>query len=132
MKRSSILFLGVLIAPVLGFSEQKPNVNVKSQNATEAHKKVEVKMPNTTPKIIVYSKSYCPFCTMAKELLARKGVAFETIDLEKNPDLMAEMLSKSNGSKTVPQIFVGDKHVGGYSDMAELDKKGELDTLIGK
>lgn len=132
MKKSGILFLGVLIAPVLGFSEQKPNVNVKSQNATEVARKVEVKMPNTAPKIIVYSKSYCPFCTMAKEMLKRKGVAFETIDLEKNPDRMTEMLAKSNGSKTVPQIFVGDKHIGGYSDMADLDKKGELDTLLGK
>ena len=80
-------------------------------------------------KVIVYSKEVCPYCVRAKALLQRKGVAFEEIKIadEKTRD---EMIAKSGGRMTVPQIFIGEKHVGGCDDLYALDKAGELDKLL--
>lgn len=80
--------------------------------------------------IIVYSKDYCPYCVKAKNLLKKKGASFTEIDLSKHPEKLEEMLAKSGGRKTVPQIFIGDRHIGGFDDMAALDAKGELDALL--
>ena len=83
------------------------------------------------PKITIYTKDYCPYCTKAKSLLQRKGVKeFTEIDITHDEKLQQEMLAKSNGKKTVPQIFIGDTHVGGCDDLYALDKEGKLDPLL--
>ena len=81
--------------------------------------------------ITIYTKAYCPYCVKAKELLKRKGYAdFKEINIENNDALREEMLSKSNGMKTVPQIFINGTHVGGCDNLYELDNKGKLDALL--
>ena len=80
-------------------------------------------------KIQMYSTRWCPFCVMAKRLLAAKGVAVEEVAVDSDPARRIEMVQRS-GRRTVPQIFVGERHIGGFEDMAELDHKGELDPLL--
>jgi glutaredoxin 3 len=80
-------------------------------------------------KVIMYTTPACPYCRHAAALLNAKGVPFEEIDISTSPALMAEMITKSN-RRTVPQIFIGDYHVGGYDDLAALDSKGQLDPLL--
>jgi len=82
------------------------------------------------PNVVVYSTTVCPYCVRAKALLKRKGVAFQEIMIDNDRALMREMMERSQ-RRTVPQIFIGDHHVGGYDDMAELDSLGELDPLLG-
>lgn len=82
------------------------------------------------PNVVVYSTTVCPYCVRAKALLKRKGVAFQEIMIDDDRALMREMMERSQ-RRTVPQIFIGDYHVGGYDDMAELDSLGELDPLLG-
>jgi glutaredoxin 3 len=79
--------------------------------------------------IILYTKGYCPYCKAAKALLTQKGVTFTDIEITDNETLTAEMVAKS-GRHTVPQIFIGDTHVGGGSDLAALDAAGGLDPLL--
>jgi len=80
-------------------------------------------------EVVMYATSWCPYCAMAKSLLARKGQSFEEIDVEAVPGSRQEMMQRS-GRRTVPQIFVGDHHVGGYDDLAALESRGELDGLL--
>lgn len=80
-------------------------------------------------KVQIYSKQNCPFCVRAKTLLNNKGVKFEEIMVDSDPELFIS-LKKRTGMLTVPQIFINDKLVGGYTDLAELDGKGELDPLL--
>lgn len=81
--------------------------------------------------IVIYTKDYCPYCVKAKNLLKQKGVTgFTEIDITRDEKLQQEMLSKSNGRKTVPQIFIGSTHVGGFDDLNTLDKAGKLDALL--
>lgn len=80
--------------------------------------------------VIVYSKDYCPYCTRAKQFLKNKGAAFEEVDITQDPDLQMQVVEKSGGRRTVPQIFINDQPIGGYDDMVALDKKGELDALL--
>lgn len=88
-------------------------------------------MPSAkTPPVTIYTASYCPFCHMAKELLARKGAAFKEIDVTGNPDLRARLRDKAGGRTTVPQIWIGDVHVGGCDDLQALDRAGKLDPLL--
>jgi len=82
------------------------------------------------PEIVMYSKSWCPFCDRAKHLLTEKGQTWTEIDVEADASRASEMTERS-GRKTVPQIFVGDQHVGGFDDLAALEHAGELDTLLG-
>lgn len=82
------------------------------------------------PKIIMYATGSCPYCRMAENLLRSKGVeTIEKIRIDLNPDLRAEMMTKT-GRRTVPQIYIGEKHVGGYDDLSLLDRSGELSTLL--
>jgi glutaredoxin 3 len=81
------------------------------------------------PKTIVYSKAWCPYCRDAAELLTRKGAEFIQIDVDKEPQRREEMIAKT-GRRTVPQIFIGDTHVGGCDDLYALDAKGGLDPLL--
>lgn len=82
------------------------------------------------PNITVYSKDYCPYCVRAKTLLTQKGAAFTEIDVTRDEAKLAEMLAKSNGKRTVPQIFIGETHVGGFDDLHALDQSGKLDALL--
>ena len=85
---------------------------------------------NTMAEIIIYSKDPCPYCVRAKMLLQRKGRVFKEIKVT-NEKIMEEMLKKSGGMKTVPQIFINGRHVGGCDDLYTLEAKGELDKLLG-
>jgi glutaredoxin 3 len=82
------------------------------------------------PEITVYTKDYCPYCHAAKELLRKKGAAFTEVDIQKHPDRRAEMIEKAGGKTTVPQIFIGGRHVGGCDDIHALDSAGQLDPLL--
>jgi glutaredoxin 3 len=77
----------------------------------------------------MYTTSWCPYCERARQLLASKGVAFEEIDIEASPDKRSEMQARS-GRRSVPQIFVGNTHVGGSDDLHDLDASGGLDPLL--
>lgn len=78
----------------------------------------------------IYTGNLCGFCTAAKRLLSQKGVKFAEVNVHKNPDKRAEMMQRSNGGRTVPQIFVGDIHVGGCDDLFDLERAGKLDQLL--
>ena len=82
-----------------------------------------------TAKVEIYTTSSCPYCHAAKSLLDEKGVDYTETDVA-NPDLRQAMIARANGRRTVPQIFIGDTHVGGYDDMAALDRSGGLDALL--
>ncbi len=82
-----------------------------------------------SPHITIYTTPACPYCHAAKALLARKGAAFEEIDVQ-NPALRHEMTRRANGRYTVPQIFIGETHVGGCDDLHDLDRRGALDPLL--
>lgn len=84
------------------------------------------------PDIVIYTKDYCPYCVKAKSLLTQKKQTFREIDITHDEKLQAEMVEKSGGRRTVPQIFIGDTHVGGADDLYALNAKGELDGLLGK
>lgn len=81
------------------------------------------------PPVTIYTKSWCPYCHAAKELLTKKGVSFEEIDVadREKQDAMAK---RANGRSTVPQIFIGDAHVGGCDDLHALDAAGKLDPML--
>ncbi|HTT71822.1 MAG TPA: glutaredoxin 3 [Anaeromyxobacteraceae bacterium] len=81
------------------------------------------------PKVQVYSKENCPYCVRAKSLLARKSVPYEEIDVE-NDDAKRAWLVEATGQRTVPQIFVDGRPLGGYTDIEALDRKGELDRIL--
>jgi glutaredoxin 3 len=83
-----------------------------------------------TPEIVVYSTGWCPYCERARALLARKGLAFREVKIDENPAERDAMLARTGGRRTVPQIFVGDHHVGGYDDLYALEKAGKLDALV--
>jgi glutaredoxin 3 len=81
------------------------------------------------PVIVVYATGWCPYCQRVRGLLTKKGLEFTEIDVDEGGKLREEMIVRS-GRRTVPQIFVGDKHVGGCDDLFALDGSGELDRLI--
>ncbi len=78
----------------------------------------------------IYTSPLCGFCHAAKRLLSQKGVDFAEVDVWANPDRKPEMVQRANGGRTVPQIFVGEMHVGGCDDLYELERKGDLDKLL--
>ncbi|MBS0586525.1 glutaredoxin 3 [Nitrosomonas sp.] len=82
------------------------------------------------PKVIMYTTGFCPYCKMAESLLRAKGVQeIEKIRVDLEPQQRIEMMGKT-GRRTVPQIYIGEKHVGGYDDLAQLDREGELAVLL--
>lgn len=83
----------------------------------------------TTPPVLMYTTSWCPYCARAKQLFTAKGVPFTEIDVEQVEGARDEMRARS-GRNTVPQIFVGDRHLGGCDDTYALDQQGELDVLL--
>ena len=82
-------------------------------------------------KITIYTTPYCPFCIRAKQLLKNKNIEFQEIDLSEEPEKFDEMSIKSNGARTVPQVFVDDTHIGDCDYIHELDNKGKLDKILG-
>jgi glutaredoxin 3 len=81
------------------------------------------------PAVTIYTTSWCPYCSAAKDLLKQKGVAFEEIDVEMTPGARGAMVGRA-GRTSVPQIFIGERHVGGYDDLSALDRAGKLDPLL--
>jgi glutaredoxin 3 len=81
-------------------------------------------------QIEIYTTRYCPYCHAAKRLLSRKGVEFIEIDVSGDAKRRSEMVTRANGRMTVPQIFVGSTHVGGYDDLSALERAGRLDSLL--
>ncbi len=77
-------------------------------------------------KIVVYTGPFCNFCDAAKRLLKRNGLNFEEIDVSSGENIKEEMIKKTNGQRTIPQIFFGDYHVGGYTELRELEKSNNL------
>ncbi len=80
--------------------------------------------------IEIYTTRYCPYCHAAKGLLTRKGVAFKEIDVSGDWQGREKMVARANGRSTVPQIFIGDTHVGGFDDLSALDRDGKLAPLL--
>ena len=80
--------------------------------------------------VVIYTKSWCPYCQKAKALLTSKGVVFEEIDVGNDPDGQAAMAQRAHGRSTVPQIFIKEKHVGGCDDLHALEDAGKLDSLL--
>jgi glutaredoxin 3 len=81
--------------------------------------------------VLIYSTPVCPYCVRAKDLLKRKGVAYREVDISADDQARETMLATSNGRRTVPQIFIGNQHVGGCDDLYALDAAGKLDPLLG-
>jgi glutaredoxin 3 len=86
----------------------------------------------STPEIVMYSTAFCGYCQRARGLFERKGAAVHEIKIDEDAAQRDVMLKRSGGRRTVPQIFIGDRHVGGYDELAALDRAGELDPLLGK
>ena len=82
------------------------------------------------PKVTIYTTRYCPYCSRAKHLLTRKGVAFEEIDVTGDWEARERLVEKAGGLTTVPQIWIGDMHVGGSDELAALERAGKLDALL--
>ena len=83
-------------------------------------------------KVEVYTTSYCPYCIRAKSLLKSKGVAFEEIDVTRDSALREKMIELSGGRRSVPEIFINGKIVGGYDELRALDEQGGLDPLLSE
>jgi glutaredoxin 3 len=82
------------------------------------------------PEITIYTTPYCPYCIRAKALLKQKGAEFKEIDVSMDPGLRQAMMERANGGYTVPQIFIGNRHVGGCDDLHALERAGKLDPLL--
>ena len=80
--------------------------------------------------VTIYTKTWCPYCMAAKDLLESKGIAFREVEITGKPQLRDEMMAKASGRSTVPQIFIGERHVGGCDDLYALERRGELDRLL--
>jgi glutaredoxin 3 len=87
------------------------------------------KLEVTQAAVTVYTSDWCPYCRRAKDLLTQKNVVFTEINVDDEPKFREEMIARSS-RRTVPQIFIGDQHVGGCDDLVELDRSGGLDRLI--
>lgn len=81
-------------------------------------------------KIEIYSGSFCPYCIRAKSLLKQRGLSFTEYNVQAEPDRRMEMLERAGGARTIPQIFINDRHVGGCDELYALDRKGELDAWL--
>ncbi|MBT8142388.1 MAG: glutaredoxin 3 [Gammaproteobacteria bacterium] len=80
--------------------------------------------------ITMYSKDYCPFCVRAKQLFKHLGAEFTEYQVDVERDKLSEMLERSNGARSVPQIFIGEQHIGGYDQLYELHRSKRLDALL--
>ncbi|WP_116367951.1 glutaredoxin 3 [Parahaliea mediterranea] len=83
-----------------------------------------------TAKVTIYTTPYCPYCIRAKQLLEGKQVSYTEIGVDRDPQLRQQMMQRS-GRRTVPQIWIGERHVGGFDDLAALERQGDLNGLLG-
>lgn len=81
-------------------------------------------------QVTIYTKAYCPYCVRAKSVLDNKGVSYQEIRIDEQPELRPQMIELAGGRTTVPQIFIDSRHIGGCDDMLALDASGQLDTLL--
>jgi glutaredoxin 3 len=81
------------------------------------------------PEIIIYTSTFCPYCVMAKRLLDWKGASYKEISVDLQPDLRQQMMEKTQ-RRTVPQIYIGERHIGGFDELYALDTRKELDALL--
>ena len=81
-------------------------------------------------RVEIYTKTFCGFCWRAKHLLDGKGIEYREISVDFGGDVKAEMVKRANGRTTVPQIFIGDRHIGGCTELVALDREGKLDELL--
>lgn len=81
------------------------------------------------PAVVLYGTRFCPYCIAARKMLAHKGVDYEDISVDGNPSMRSELLQRS-GQHTVPQIWIGETHVGGFDDLYRLERSGELDKML--
>lgn len=116
-----------LIIFVSGFAIYK---NIGENNIVKTTKLKEGKI--SMSKIEIYTTTVCPYCVRAKELLKKKDVKYTEYNVGSDPSKLKEMLEKSNGSKTVPQIFINGKHIGGCDELYNLENEGKLDSLLEK
>lgn len=84
----------------------------------------------TRPAVTIYTTRTCPFCIRAKGLLRDKNASYDEIDVGADPSVRAQMTQRASGRRTVPQIFIGDRHVGGCDDLFDLERQGKLDALL--
>ncbi len=82
-------------------------------------------------QVEMYTTGWCPYCAHARALLQKKGVAYQEISLDEEPERRAEMVQRSHGGRTVPQIFIDGEHIGGCDEMVALDRDGLLDPKLG-
>jgi glutaredoxin 3 len=85
---------------------------------------------STAAPVVMYSTAFCGYCQRARNLLERKGVSVQEIKVDEDASERETMVRRSGGRRTVPQIFIGERHIGGYDDLAALDRSGELDPLL--
>jgi len=83
-------------------------------------------------KVTIYTRGFCPYCSRAVALLREKQVEFDEIDAGMNAEKKAEMVQRANGARTFPQIFIGDRHIGGCDDMMALERAGKLDPMLAQ
>ena len=81
-------------------------------------------------QVTIYTKAYCPYCVRALALLKSKGVSYDEVRIDEQPELRPQMIERAGGRTTVPQIFIGTQHIGGCDDMLALDARGQLDPLL--
>lgn len=84
------------------------------------------------PSVEIYTTPTCGFCHAAKRLLSSKGVSFSEVDVSRHPERRAEMVQRANGRRTVPQIFIGERHIGGCDDLYSLESSGKLDAALSE
>ena len=80
--------------------------------------------------VVIYGDEYCAYCAAARMLFTKKGIPFEDVLVSRDPARFDEMLARTGGRRTIPQVFIADIHVGGFDDLCSLDKSGELDKLL--
>jgi glutaredoxin 3 len=83
-----------------------------------------------SPAVIMYATAWCPYCMRARSLFERLGVGYKEIAVDEEPEQRADMVTRSGGHRTVPQIFIGDRHIGGFDELNALEHSGELRTLL--
>uniref|UniRef100_A0A486XN87 Glutaredoxin n=1 Tax=Rheinheimera sp. BAL341 TaxID=1708203 RepID=A0A486XN87_9GAMM len=81
-------------------------------------------------QVTIYTKAYCPYCVRALSVLQSKGVNYQEVRIDEQPELRPQMIERAGGRTTVPQIFIGTQHIGGCDDMLALDARGQLDPLL--
>ena len=98
---------------------QFSHINSRAENMVEQN-----------ASIVIYTKGYCPYCVKAKDLFDKKGLQYTEINIEKDQQLMQEVIRKSGGRRTFPQIFINDQHIGGCDDLYQLNQNGKLEKIL--